>query len=194
MICQPLHPLSHSYQCRTLPLSTVAMATVWQGWAVSKALWSLAKTPLHTYLCYVALIPSFWSSFDGDIKPGGIQGVPLKNPVLRLLLLLLVPDRMRRRFSADWSSGPAGLLSSSEQIAAHYLRSTDREPLSQSRASLSSAPLFEAGAKKTMNGKLSTLSAPNSDLKILSRLWGGTKVWHPDFNKTKASPAPGTWS
>lgn len=59
-------------------LSTVAMATVWQGWAVSKALWSLAKTPLHTYLCYVALIPSFWSSFDGDIKPGGIQDVPHK--------------------------------------------------------------------------------------------------------------------
>lgn len=59
-------------------LSTVAMATVWQGWVVSKALWSLAKTPLHTYLCYVALIPSFWSSFDGDIKPGGIQDVPYK--------------------------------------------------------------------------------------------------------------------
>lgn len=56
----------------------VAMATVWQGWVVSKAPWSLAKTPLHTYLCYVALIPSFWSSFDGDIKPGGIQDVPYK--------------------------------------------------------------------------------------------------------------------
>ncbi len=59
-------------------LFTVAMATVWQGWVVSKALWSLAKTPLHTYLCYVALIPPFWSSFDGDIKPGGILDVPYK--------------------------------------------------------------------------------------------------------------------
>lgn len=36
----------------------------------------VVKTPLHTYLCYVALIPSFWSPFDGDIKPGGIQDVP----------------------------------------------------------------------------------------------------------------------
>lgn len=59
-------------------LFTVAMATVWQGWALSKALWSLAETPLRTYLCYVALIPSFWSSFDADIKPGGILDVPHK--------------------------------------------------------------------------------------------------------------------
>lgn len=87
-------------------LSTVAMVTVWQGWAVSKALWSLAKTPLHTYLCYVALIPSFWSSFDGDIKPGGIRDVPREN-------LMLLSDWMRRRFSADWRFGPARRLSSS---------------------------------------------------------------------------------
>ena len=87
-------------------LSTVAMATVWQGWALSKALWSLAKTPLHTYLCYVALIPCFWSTFQGDIKPGGIQDVPYKH-------FTLLFDWMRRGFSADWSGGPAGLLSCS---------------------------------------------------------------------------------
>lgn len=53
----------------------------WQGRVVSKALWSLVKTPLHTYLCCVTLIPSVWSSFDGDIKLGGIEDVPDKNLV-----------------------------------------------------------------------------------------------------------------
>lgn len=103
-------------------LSTVAMATVWQGWALSKALRSLAKTPLHTLTSVMLLlIQSFWSSFDGDIKPGGIQDVPDKN-------LTPLFDWMRRRFSPDWSCGPAGLLSSSSQIAPHYLQSTDRRP------------------------------------------------------------------
>lgn len=76
----PVALLSMPYTSR----STVAMATVWRGRVLSKALWSLAKTPLHTYLCNVAPIPSFWSSFYGDIKPGGIQDVPHKTLRYRL--------------------------------------------------------------------------------------------------------------
>ena len=124
MICQPLHPLSHSYQCRTLSLSTVAMVTVWQGWAVSKALWSLAKTPLHTYLCYVALIPSFWSSFDGDIKPGGIRDVPREKPYATVWL----DETLILRGLALWSGRAAlfQLTDSTSLSAGGRYRSRER--------------------------------------------------------------------
>lgn len=108
-------------------LSTVAMATVWQGWVVSKALWSLAKTPLHTSLCYVALIPSFWSSFDGDIKPGGIQDVPYKTLWYSWTgwdAAILPPTT-----GLAWPE----LVSSSYLILPHYLQSTDRKPLTLSK-------------------------------------------------------------
>lgn len=104
-------------------LSTVAMATVWQGWVVSKALWSLVKTPLRTYLCYVALIPSFWCPFDGDIKPAGIQDIPYKTLCYCLT-----------GWDADslWTDAPVRLGCSRQANRyqpPHYLQSTDREPL-----------------------------------------------------------------
>lgn len=127
-------------------LSTVAMATVWQGWAVSKALWSLAKSPLHTYLCYVALIPSFWSSFDGDIKPGGIQDVPYKT--LCLCLAGWDADSPQTealvRLGCSLPANRYHLIICSSQIANRL----------QLGAQLSSTPLFEAEAI-TMNCNIS---------------------------------------
>lgn len=130
-------------------LSTVAMATVWQGWAVSKALSSLA-TPLHTYLCYAALIPSFWSSFDGDIKPGGIQNVPYKT--LCYCLTGWDADSLRTdalvRLGCSLQAKRYHLIICSPQI----------ENLEPSGAKLSSTPLFEAEAK-TMNCKITAWQA-----------------------------------
>lgn len=124
-------------------LSTVAMVTVWQGWAVSKALWSLVKTPLHAHLCYVALILPFWSSFGGDIKPGGIQDVPYKT--LCYCLTGWDGDSLR-------TDAPVLLGRSLPAHRYHLIICSPQIPnRQQSQAHLSSTLCFEAGGGKKNN-------------------------------------------
>lgn len=69
--------------------------------------------PFHASLRPVLYTLRFDLLFDGDVKPGGIQG------------RTAAAAGMRRRFSAEWRSGPATLLCASSQIPSHYLLATD---------------------------------------------------------------------
>lgn len=110
----------------------------------------VAKTPLHTYLCYVALIPSFWSCFDADIKPGGIQDVPYKT----LCDCLTGWDA-----GPLWTDAPVQLGCSLLATRYHFIICSPQIGNLYRSRELSSSPLIEAEAKTVWTSKSSSLCA-----------------------------------
>lgn len=119
MICQPFHPSSHSYQCRTLPSPLLPWLHFGGDERHQKRGGVLAKTPLHT-------LPLFgWS-----------------NPFLLIILwwMWYTWSKSRMFFTKcgplllDWMRSTfflSGLIPgrSGKQITPHYQQPADREPL-----------------------------------------------------------------
>lgn len=171
MICQPLHPMSHSYQCRTLPLSPLLP---WLRFGRDEQ--------------YQKKENSFWSfREDSSLHLPLLRG---SNPSLFDLLLMetlnlkefsvnLTHTRTHPQTHTQKKSPHAGRLTGrggdslrtdapvrlgcslrANREQPHYLQSTDRESLAVRKLRLSSTPGFEA-AKGEKDTKKFTNPAKN---------------------------------